>query len=169
MSLLLTVMAGDIGFAVRICFHKRMTEVATERRIALSLMNCINRSNIVIAKIVIGFVVGGGGVVFFVNHGNLTSFAILVNCFELDCKSHGLMQRVFVGLHNFAMNRFIEAGQKQLMLEELLRITNPFYLHSARSAAATGTAKEAIMAGTTRRVAMSAGLASHILKNTSCT
>ena len=125
MSLLLAVTAGDIGFAVRICFPEQTTEVATEWRLALLLTDRINHSNFVFAKIVIGFVVGGK-VIFFVNRGDLASFAILMNSFKLDRKLHGLVQRVFVGLHNFATNQFVEAGQKQLMLEELLSIANPF-------------------------------------------
>ena len=127
MSLLFAVTASDIGFAIRIRFPKQMTEIAMEQRLALSLTDRVNRSNFIIAKIIIGFIVGcDSGIVFIINCGDLTSLEILVNGFEPNGKSHGLIQRVFVGLHNFATNRFVEASQKQLMLEELLSITNPF-------------------------------------------
>ena len=83
--------------------------------------------NFVIAKIVVGFIVGGGGgIVFFVDCSNLTSLAILVNGLELHGESHGLVQRILVGRHDISSDRFIEACQKQLMLEKLLSITNVF-------------------------------------------
>ena len=86
------------------------------------MADCVNCRNFVISKIVVGFVVGGGGIVLFVDGGNLTSFTVLMNGLQLDGKSHGLVKRVLVGLHDTALDQLVEAGEKQLMLEKLFSI-----------------------------------------------
>ena len=113
MSLFLAVPASDVRFAVQqICFTKRTTEVASEQRFALPLTDRIDCHDFVIPKIVMGFVVGGGGIVLLVDCGNLTSFTCLMNGFQFDGKSHGLMQRLFVGFHDPASDRLVEAREK---------------------------------------------------------
>ena len=113
MALLFAVMASDVGFAIRrIRFPKQTTEVASEWRFALPLTDCINCHDFVIPKIVMGFVVGGGGIVLLVDCGNLTSFTCLMNGFQFDGKSHGLMQRLFVDFHDPTSDRLVEAREK---------------------------------------------------------
>ena len=93
----------------------------------MPLTDHINCGDFVIAKIIVGFIVGSDGrIIFFANCGNLASLTILVNGFELNGKLHGLVQCVLVGLHNLTTNRFVKACKKQLMLEEPFSITNAF-------------------------------------------
>ena len=87
-------------------------EVSSEWQFALSLTDRIDCRNFVIPKIVVGFVVGGGGIVLLVDCGNLTSFTVLINSFQFDGESHGLVQQLLVGCHDPASDRLVEARQK---------------------------------------------------------
>ena len=92
------------------------------------MADCVNCRNFVISKIVVGFVVGGSGIILFIDGGDLTSFTVLVNGFQLDGESHGLVKQILVGFHDTASDWLVEAREKQLMLEKLFSISDTFSL-----------------------------------------